>query len=159
MTVFIPDSLVDESDVYPIPDNQEIFHNTDTKQSLIVEIVQHVEECDMHGKSPGEFYAMDLADMNDAALRLVVQPMNVGQDMLLLSARQEVNECIYCKGLLDEDRKVLHLLVIRIPSKGADVLISMQCPAVGGPAGGGGGEFPSEILKTFDILDFSLFEG
>ena len=144
MTVSHPESLVDESDIYPIPDTQEIYHNPDTKQSLIVEIVEHVEECDMHGKSPGEFYANDLADMNDASvLHMVVEPTN----MVLLSQRPEVDECIYCKGVLDGDM-VMHLVVIRIPSKGSDVLISSMHD-----------EFPREIVETFDILDWSLFDG
>lgn len=157
--VSIPCTLVDESDVYPIPDNQEVYHDTETKQTLIVEIVQHVEESAMQGKSPGVFYANDLADMNHAELRLVMEPRHVLDEMAVfrhsLKDTGEVAECILCRGMLDES-KVMHLLVIRIPGKGSDVLISMLSPVQSSESAVDDQDVQL-ILETFVIVDWSLF--
>lgn len=156
MKVSIPCSLVDESDVYPIPDNQEVYHDTETQQTLIIEIVQHVEERAMQGKSPGLFYAHDLADMNHAELRIVMEPRHVLDEMTVFRHSldtQEVAECILCTGMLDES-KVLHLLVIRIPGKGSDVLISMLSHRHSDSVDD---EDFQLILETFEIVDWSLF--
>lgn len=172
MQASIPDYLVDESDFYPIPDHQEIFHDHETtKQSLIVEIVEHIDDEAMHGRSPALFYAHDLADMNQARFRLAHERGNDDISSIMPALARSVEDkmrsessllgvaCASCQGWLDED-KVVHLMVIRIPGKGSDVLISMMTPVSEVEKSGMRSVddvFYGEILQTFDIIDWGVF--
>lgn len=167
ITISVPEVLVDESDFYPIPDNQEVYHDFESKQSLIVEIVEHVTESSMDGMSPAAFYAKDIADMNHATVCLD-SGENGAMDATmppLLAARVEsmtegeTMDMDSWTGWLDHDR-ALQLAVVRIPSKDSDIVISMMTPLSSDDLEGKkrlDDVFYGGILKGLDIVDWELF--
>ena len=44
LTATVPSRMADISDFRPVPDNQEVFGDADIDQSLVIEVLERVEE-------------------------------------------------------------------------------------------------------------------
>jgi hypothetical protein len=59
----IPTTYTDISDFRPIPDNQEVFSDGQTDQSLIVELLEH--EPNIPDEESGRYYFAEIGDCNE----------------------------------------------------------------------------------------------
>ncbi|CAG8773885.1 16529_t:CDS:2, partial [Acaulospora morrowiae] len=64
ITTLIPENFADISDVREVPDNQEVYANADTDQSIIIEILQYVHSGSDEDAVRHHF--MSVASDNDA---------------------------------------------------------------------------------------------
>jgi len=71
MVLGMPDRFVDVSQFREVPDNQEVFSDPGTDQSLIVEILELASEA--QGANSVVLHFNELADSNDATAREVVR--------------------------------------------------------------------------------------
>eukprot|EP01053_Blabericola_migrator_P005576 Blabericola_migrator_1__5575@NODE_2839_length_2296_cov_30_711978_g1781_i0_p3_GENE_NODE_2839_length_2296_cov_30_711978_g1781_i0NODE_2839_length_2296_cov_30_711978_g1781_i0_p3_ORF_typecomplete_len179_score34_84Mog1/PF04603_12/4e24_NODE_2839_length_2296_cov_30_711978_g1781_i016812217 len=158
----VPSDLRDESDYRPIPDNQEVFYNPQTKVSIILDIMElarnpaetsfasfHWLELMAECRSPNVQITKDLtvtpALCPEIHERLSNEPLAVGY---------QIGFCEGYQKILDID-SCLSLVVIRLPKIQTDVVLQLNVPT----------PQPDEALsnaflatlKSFEIRDWQLF--
>ena len=168
MRCIVPSSMRDQSLLIPVPDHQEVFLDHSTGECLIVEIVEHNEG------SPREvcrLYVDDLGQLNEATSvrdfacdtsegleatpamreRLAALPGMVGCRSLTCSCTMDLPK--------DGNGVAFRMLVLQLPEHGADVLVSVRRSTA--TTSGTGSDTPTfeNALKSFLIVDFSLFRG
>lgn len=134
--VFEP-RLSDCSRFRPLPDNQEVFSDPDTEQSLVVEILQlPLESLE---QVPAVFHFESLAKDN-ASLASAVNATPIEAEPLMLSRDGEAVHCIksVCYGSqkiskfrdLPEHANDIAIFVccLRIPALTTDIVISFNSP-------------------------------
>lgn len=163
MTVDVPSAMRDESECYSVPDHQEIYLDEATRDTLIVEIVQH------NPGAPDEvcrLYVSDLAQLNDASTSdFVCDQFFEGLEATpaLLDGcndprLRETSRALTCSCVMNmpkDGRVCIRMLVIQLPVVEADVIISVK-----GQSWEGSVKEVFETLKeTFRIHDSGLFFG
>ncbi|KAJ2005173.1 hypothetical protein GGI04_002120 [Coemansia thaxteri] len=63
MSIDLCDDMVDVSEIRQVPDNQEVFVSTNSDDSVIIEILEGVDEAD--GFDALRFHYAQVADLND----------------------------------------------------------------------------------------------
>ncbi|ORX64287.1 Mog1p PsbP-like protein, partial [Linderina pennispora] len=120
MTMQVPSGMVDISEFRQVPDNQEVFCDTSTDRSLIIEILEAVPQ---PGMQAIEYHFAQLANANDAAESEIVETTETN-GMFALAGRQQAGKFnqqgTQCVAVL--------LALQRIPENDADVLITMNVP-------------------------------
>ncbi|KAJ3416236.1 Golgi apyrase [Chytridiales sp. JEL 0842] len=132
-------SMAFMSTLREVPDNQEVWVDTETNQSVIIEILEMVPEA----SDPGSL---------DTTIHLVV-----GRQAIAKFRSNEPNS--------PRDHVNIYMAVIRIPRVATDLLISYNDPAMvateleSGIGGGGekGLEYFMEIARSLEIKDWGLF--
>ncbi|KAJ2358394.1 hypothetical protein H4S01_006313 [Coemansia sp. RSA 2610] len=119
LSITVPDGFVDISQVRQLPDHQEVFASSTTDQSLIVEILEAVDE-----DNPLEYHFAQLAETNDSRESKVWRVARLSATTSVLCGEQLVakfNE----RGA---NRVAVLLALVRVPEHSADVLVSLNAP-------------------------------
>ncbi|GIL91425.1 hypothetical protein Vretifemale_19040, partial [Volvox reticuliferus] len=145
-TCVVPTRMVDVSDIRQVPDNQEVFMDTEANQTFIFEIVEHDvtvpdEEC-------GRYIFEDL----------VSEPAKVpyvpaAAYRCLVRGRQVIRQ-----GHEVKDTDVL-LAILRFPWVQSDLIISMCTPAAAPELCVQALAIMAEALSSLQILLWDLFGG
>ncbi|KAK9764838.1 hypothetical protein K7432_007345 [Basidiobolus ranarum] len=175
ITTYIPSSFIDISQLREVPDNQEVYVDTDTDQSIIVELLELVEEAS--DEECAKYHFKQIAEHNDASsenevVKLVTlseaEVPNLPSDCMkyLLVGRQSVTK--YNESDPNSRNVVnIYLAVFRIPRITTDIIVSYNHPVVIGTTSssrdtqaGSIDEVETnfkKILASFNINDWSLF--
>ncbi|KAG2181329.1 hypothetical protein INT43_008912 [Umbelopsis isabellina] len=153
----ISTSFLDASQIRQIPDNQEVFVDASTEQSLIIELLQLVAEA--QGDEVAKYHFQQLAEDNEAAESTVnkierLEDHHLSADALIhvLNGTQKIAKF---------NEKELHtvnivMAIIRLPKADTDIAISINVPV---------GEGQVDLVETaminmvrnFKVNDWSLF--
>ncbi|KAI8967012.1 hypothetical protein BDF20DRAFT_917963 [Mycotypha africana] len=130
----VPKTFVDASQFRQIPDNQEVFVDMNTQQSLIFELL---EEVDAHKNEIPKFHFQQLAEDNEATDATVIsieklQPESVSStissertEIYILQGEQKIakfNEEGACNTV------EIFLAVVRLTQVATDFVISINAP-------------------------------
>ena len=176
---YLPESFEDVSVVRQIPDHQEVYVDKNTEMSFICELLGY--ESEVSNDAIGGYLFDDLAQCNEAYEKIIDRQGNlmatdklnsVGKDKYRhrLDGRQVVTK-LNQEGGTVADVVQVHLLVIRLPDVGTDVLLSLNYPLLGVTDVVGALELAEsaanltapvqsildEITSSFKINDWSLF--
>jgi len=162
----LPADFEDVSGFRDIPDHQEVFVHKNTDQSLIVEIVDYTEVAD---DGACAYFFQDLAGANGATMSEVVK--KVGP--LCMESKDDRLSIFVCEGtqtVAKFNEKAtnvvrIYLAAIRIPSKGTDILVTLNCPEKVDPVSSDAAAPPEvnqfdtflDMVKSFCVEDWNLF--
>uniref|UniRef100_A0A672JI03 RAN guanine nucleotide release factor n=1 Tax=Salarias fasciatus TaxID=181472 RepID=A0A672JI03_SALFA len=161
LSAVLPHSATDVSELREIPDNQEVFANAHTDQSMIVELVEYQKEVADH--EAARYHFEDIAASNKALEQGTSEVSSVvalqKQDLLLsecssawmLTGTQRVSK------FNEEARNevALHLGLFRLPQFSTDILVSFNDPQDINPKSSSASAMgPEEQLWT--VQDFQL---
>ncbi|OII74636.1 uncharacterized protein cubi_00189 [Cryptosporidium ubiquitum] len=175
ITLDIPKEFDDVSNVRVIPDHQEVFVDKFSECSIIVEILDPIYTVG-YGNNVAEYYFNDISEFNNSLNTKIMysEPLSVYSNDL------HISKCIgiqtldkrYPEGVHREELN-LYLLVLRIVSKNADIVISFNSPSKHStsnqPLHGTTDacfrkltemeidEIMNKILRNFTINDYDLF--
>ena len=140
-----PDRYVDVSDFRPVPDNQEVWTDAERDESVIVEILERVEDgpSDAIDGGAAVWFFNDLAEVNDASVSSGLSEI-VSARTLQPSELPSVNGPFAAASLCvgrqrvskardsDDARNLVEVLVanVRLPQVGTDLLVTMNRPLV-----------------------------
>jgi len=169
---YIPPRFDDVSKVREIPDNQEVFADASTEQSIIIELLE--SDLQYSNENIVKFHFTELASANSSSQYQIsriesLDLPNFGQDVIkyVLFGTQQVS-----KFREQASNTVnIYLCVIRIPQVQTDVLITLNDGVIVNPTSsslkfivpeakpnaGQTMELFMEILKSFRIVDYGLF--
>lgn len=153
----IPPSFVDASAFRQIPDNQEVFVDVETDQSIIIELLQMTDEADI----PARFHFNELVDANGAqecSRILRADELAAGSDLPFMDNDSQISMVIgqqlISKFREGEDESTtgistltssssassaknlvnIYLAVVRLPRVATDILVSYNHPIALGQA-------------------------
>ncbi|KAI8376984.1 hypothetical protein BD560DRAFT_391333 [Blakeslea trispora] len=130
----VPDSFVDASQFRQIPDNQEVFVDMNTQQSLIFELLEQVEA---KGTDIAKFHFQQLADDNeasDAAVSFAAQldPKEVcpllppsTTEIYILQGTQKVSK--FNEKQADNTVEII-MTIVRLVQVETDFVLSVNAP-------------------------------
>ncbi|KAK9844581.1 hypothetical protein WJX74_004227 [Apatococcus lobatus] len=130
----LPERFTDVSDLRPVPDNQEIFTDTDRSETLIFEIMELLP---MPAKEAAETLFLDMAEQDQAISSLISSinhqehtrfahiPSRFQQTLL------EGSMVLKAKGLMATGTQKMNVSManIRIPEKKSEMLITLLHPS------------------------------
>lgn len=173
IVIDIPDRFQDISEVREVPDNQEVFVDITTDESLIVELVEHDasiadSECTSH-------FLSDLAQLNSATAAEVVES-GPHPALPLLPAASSTFAAVGRQTVAKFKESAtnvinVYLAVARLPANGTDILVSLNSPVSLNPASSSAQtashlpvqESARQVLlsafRSLSVVDFSLFGG
>ncbi|CAM0140210.1 hypothetical protein VKS41_007788 [Umbelopsis sp. WA50703] len=153
----ISTSFLDASQIRQIPDNQEVFVDGSTEQSLIIELLQLLAEA--QGEDVAKYHFQQLAEDNEAAEATVNRISRL--DDHHLSTDAVIHVLSGTQKIAKFNEKDLHtvdivMAIIRLPKADTDIAISINVPV---------GEGQVDIvensminmIKNFKVNDWSLF--
>ncbi|KAI9363985.1 hypothetical protein DFJ73DRAFT_810511 [Zopfochytrium polystomum] len=132
---WIPKSFVDSSTFREVPDNQEVWVDMETDQSMIIELLQLEEVTDV----PASFHFWELADVNSArdySRILRVEHLSPGTDVPHMGPGCGIT-LVIGQQLISKYRETdptsrnlvnIYLAVIRLPQVSTDLVISYNHP-------------------------------
>ncbi|KAJ3115493.1 hypothetical protein HK100_001319 [Physocladia obscura] len=132
ITLSIPVSFIDASTLRQVPDNQEVYVDTASSASLIIEILESVTDTEDYTK----FHYAQLAEDNEAIID-EKQPLRTSVRLDLQSNRNLKLETHIVGGIqyaakfntVVKDQISVFLAVVRVPAPySADILISLNAP-------------------------------
>ncbi|KAJ1556232.1 hypothetical protein HK405_004651 [Cladochytrium tenue] len=132
---WIPKTFVDSSNFRQVPDNQEVFVDLDTDQSIIVDLLQMEHEAEV----PAVFHFWELADANsarDTSRILRVEQLRPGSDLPLMEPDTQITVVIgqqlvskYRERTPESGNLVnVYVAVLRLPRVETDLVISYNHP-------------------------------
>ncbi|KDQ59449.1 hypothetical protein JAAARDRAFT_205498 [Jaapia argillacea MUCL 33604] len=152
-----PTDLLDASDIREVPDSQEVFLYRSSSVSIIVEILQGVDEADP--LSAARFHFDSLATDNAASSNevhgIIIIPNDRGDDTpspIVLSGTQFIPK--FNHTIPDEVRILLALY--RVKDKGVDLVLTWNVPVKAVDSGAVGEEEFLKVKKDFDVAAISL---
>ncbi|XP_051552169.1 ran guanine nucleotide release factor [Myxocyprinus asiaticus] len=173
LSAVIPPSAQDISDLRQIPDNQEVFGNSQTDQSIIIELLEYQSQ--VQNADAARYHFEDVAASNKAAdsgsweIRGVEQlpqselSLQECSSAWLLSGAQLVSK-------FNEEAKNtvnIHLCLFRLPQYTTDILVTFNDPVCINPfsssAAGNVAAVPwtlqdfHSVLQSFCLLDPGVF--
>ncbi|XP_064642027.1 ran guanine nucleotide release factor-like [Lineus longissimus] len=147
MTIFLPEDVLDASKVRQIPDNQEVFTHSKTDQSMIIEILEYVNEPDQMAIRT---HYGDIAGCNDAATDEDTQILHVEQipkdqvgmsqcqSAWFIAGKQKVAK--FHESVKNEVN--IHMAVFRLQQYDSDILITFNDPVAINPDSSSHGAIP-----------------
>jgi len=172
---FLPDGSIDASAIRLVPNNQEVFLHNDSDQSIIIEILERVDEVTEENAIKYHFDA--LAEANDAQQSqdhvvdriesIPIDSLNVQRisSAWYLFGRQQVSKYHeQAKNIVH-----IHLCLLRLSGDlSTDILISFNDPVfVSAQSSSHDQQNQSttrwslndfeQFFRSFDIVDFNLF--
>ncbi|KAJ1855842.1 hypothetical protein GGH12_003162 [Coemansia sp. RSA 1822] len=169
ISIDIPQGMVDISNFREVPDNQEVFANADTDQSVIVEILESIEQ---QSHEAIKFHFEQLAETNEAPNIHIIKTEDVEVDGIplayMLVGQQQIAK--FNEREQGENSVLVVLALLRVPDHTADILVSLNAPTSVSKhsssyknidmlqidASKATDQF-LEMLHTFKINDYSLF--
>ncbi|KAG4084598.1 ran guanine nucleotide release factor [Neocallimastix lanati (nom. inval.)] len=174
MTASMPEAFKDASIIREVPDNQEVYVDINTDQSIIVELLEQAEasndEC-------GLYHFKQLAEDNNADNYEIIKNDNIAPQDIPNIKIDSVKKIVLGKQIIskfnekDADAKNvvnIYLAVIRVPSIETDILISYNCPVYIGSKSSSrtqsvegqeniSDEIFNQLIKSFNVVDWDLF--
>ncbi|CAO3689353.1 unnamed protein product [Umbelopsis vinacea] len=154
-------SFLDASQIRQIPDNQEVFVDASTEQSLIIELLQLVPEA--LGEEVARYHFQQLAEDNEAKEASVnkILLLNTESYPFLPSDSCQVYFLSGLQKIAKFNESQLHqvniiMVIFRLLKVDTDIAISINVPA-------GEGQIDAveadmlQLVKGFKINDWSLF--
>ncbi|EDU45890.1 Mog1 domain containing protein [Pyrenophora tritici-repentis] len=174
ITVDLPSSFADASQIRQIPDNQEVYLDNSGYSSIVVEILEYVDKSS--DEEALQYHFADLVDGTDDATTVVEQ---VGASMkslpstplLTLSFVQTPPSINPHPNRKTPEYTFIHLLLLRLKEQETDILITINVPHYPGeyekPAMGqqetelmrSSKLVREKVLETFEVKEWGLFEG
>lgn len=172
---FLPAGAIDASSIRLVPNNQEVFMHSESDQSIIIEILERVDEVAEENAIKYHFDA--LAEANDAQNNQDHIVDRIESIPLNLLAVQRLNSAWYLMGRqqvskYNEQAKNiinLHLCLLRLSGDLAtDILISFNDPVFVNAQSSSSDQQNSnasrwtlndfeQFFHSFEIVDFGLF--
>eukprot|EP00927_Polykrikos_kofoidii_P073746 TRINITY_DN69766_c0_g1_i1.p1 TRINITY_DN69766_c0_g1~~TRINITY_DN69766_c0_g1_i1.p1 ORF type:complete len:191 (+),score=34.08 TRINITY_DN69766_c0_g1_i1:38-610(+) len=159
----------DTSKFRDVPDHQEVWVDTSTDQSFIVEILER--KADIDDDRSVEFFLSDLASANEASANELVSNRRLSDEEVpclpaeatcfLGKAHQQI-----AKFKEDAANSVhVYLCAIRLAAQKTDILITLNDPrminphssSAGLPTAQGPEVLFERVLRSFRIVDMNLF--
>ncbi|KAI8897969.1 hypothetical protein BC833DRAFT_526417 [Globomyces pollinis-pini] len=149
ITMPVPSTYMDASQIRQIPDNQEVYLDTESDNSLIVELLE-LDPVDILQSVENHFN--QLAEDNDAINPIIVTKSKLTNhdDICLLIGQQSVSK--FNENTVHEVNVLCGL--VRLSTVASDILISMN---VVGDINDGIISGFTVALEKFKVLDFGLF--
>ncbi|KAI0340604.1 Mog1p/PsbP-like protein [Trametopsis cervina] len=164
ITLNLPRTLIDASDLRQVPDTQEVFLYPESSTSIIVEVLERVAPDD--ATEAAKFHFDSLAHDNDATAKTVlnvdVRTTHQGETPppVVLHGIQAVPKF----NSTTSDEVFIHLALYRIASKNVDLVMTMNIPVRTSDDGAVNEEHRATAEHEFDaavsslnIVDFGLF--
>lgn len=155
----LPRSFTDASTFREVPDHQEVWVDTTSDRSVIIEIL---EQKDVDDAQAIEFFLSDLAAFNEAIDSKVLHSRPVApEEVPHLRCRtfMGLGQQVVAKFREDKSGPVqIHCAVLHLPEVTTDILITLNDPQAedeGSPATPE--VFFAQLLRSFRIIDWSLF--
>lgn len=170
MSIELPEDAQDVSDVREIPDNQEVFTHSITDQSIIIEILEYVDESDEQALKT---HYEDIAGSNEADGSDIMNTEEIPKDQLAIT---DCSGAYALKGQqmvskFKESAKnavYIHMGLVRLPQYETDILISFNNPVNINPESSSHGPVPVSAspwtdsqfvhcMRTLKIINPALF--
>ncbi|BDA49170.1 probable ran guanine nucleotide release factor [Coccomyxa sp. Obi] len=174
--IALPSRFADVSNVRPVPDNQEVYTDANIDQSLIVEIVEHV---DVPDSDSAQHCFNDLASVSGAGMQQIESEAILSPQDMPGVPPEAYKAIVVGQQLVSKGRQASHaanrvqviLAIIRLKQVSSEVLITLNTPVSVSSSSAaaqdiGAGESahhymaPSlmrRVIATFKINDYSLF--
>ena len=168
--VSLPASMMDASDVRPVPDNQEMWFCS-KGQSVVVEVVERVPN--LEDATSAAFFFTDLAEQNASSMRETNDARAIDASVLR-DTRLVGSVCSGVQRIHMSGRDVpvrVHVACLRIASEDTDLLLSVTTPIpepgeradtqhdASTPLCAPGDEVIDTMIRTLRIVDYGLFRG
>ncbi|ORX58398.1 Mog1p/PsbP-like protein [Piromyces finnis] len=175
ITAVIPEAFRDASIIREVPDNQEVYVDINTDQSIIVELLEQAEEAS--NDECGLYHFKQLAEDNNAEnFEIIKNEDIISQDIPNIKI-ESIKKLVLGKQIIskfnekDPDAQNIvniYLAVIRVPSIETDMLISYNCPVYIGSKSSSrtqskegqetiSDELFKQLIKSFNVVDWELF--
>jgi len=172
---FIPARFDDVSKVREVPDNQEVFADASTEQSIIIELLE--SDPQIANSELVKYHFTELASTNNSAQNQIVHIETLDQSNLPHFGQDVIKYSLYGTQQVSKYKEQalntvnVYMCVIRIPQVTTDILITLNDGVVVNPDSSSV-QFivpdtkPNaeqtmalfkEILRSFRILDYGLF--
>ncbi|CAB4384803.1 unnamed protein product [Rhizophagus irregularis] len=176
ISMYIPPSFEDISNVRNVPDNQEVFADVNTDQSIIVEILEFVKQ--VANEDAAKYHFDSIASDNDA------ENFNTIHQITQLTSQEIPNlpsdtPMYFCTGqqsvakFNEKDPSArnlvnIYMALFRFPNYDTDIVITYNIPILIGAASSSrqtaqegniqvGFEEFKRMLATFKINNYDLF--
>lgn len=171
-TAFLPEGARDVSDFRQIPDNQEVFTHAETDQSIIVEIMEYVEDTD---DVAIKTHFEDLAQGNEVSPHdsQILHAEQMPADKILCEHFDSVWYVIGQQNVAKFNENVkntidIHMGLIRLSEFSSDVLITFNDPVNIHPMSSSHHAVPTnctrwsveefkQMLMSFNLHDSGIF--
>eukprot|EP01089_Gocevia_fonbrunei_P012661 TRINITY_DN3055_c0_g1_i1.p1 TRINITY_DN3055_c0_g1~~TRINITY_DN3055_c0_g1_i1.p1 ORF type:complete len:197 (+),score=34.88 TRINITY_DN3055_c0_g1_i1:121-711(+) len=172
MSVMLPRRFADVSELRQVPDNQEVFVDVNTDQSIIIELLA-LEENVPNSESIKYFFD-DLAESNDAKEgATIIQTITLDENKVPLFGKDIHKSALlgdqYVSKFNEQSKNKIQLYManIRLPQVTTDILITLNTPvyistqssskvSVDATAQNSEQVFMG-ILKSIEVKSWSLF--
>ncbi|RHZ57324.1 hypothetical protein Glove_390g18 [Diversispora epigaea] len=177
ITTYIPENFIDVSDIREVPDNQEVFVNIDTDQSIIIEILQYVGDLNEDEKAIRHHFASIASDNNAEEYNSIQQiitlttsdvpNLSLEISKYLLSGQQTISKFNESDP---NSRNLVNIFMalFRLPNIETDIVITYNIPILIGITSSSkqiaqegnlheGMEVFKRILVNFEIKNWELF--
>eukprot|EP01054_Gregarina_sp_Poly1_P005627 Gregarina_sp_Poly_1__5626@NODE_296_length_9847_cov_43_256544_g256_i0_p6_GENE_NODE_296_length_9847_cov_43_256544_g256_i0NODE_296_length_9847_cov_43_256544_g256_i0_p6_ORF_typecomplete_len182_score26_57Mog1/PF04603_12/2_8e21_NODE_296_length_9847_cov_43_256544_g256_i040244569 len=134
ITLNIPSDLLDESRVRPIPDNQEVFYNPQTRVSMLLDIVEMAEPT---SESFQALHWNEIVRENRASMVQMKKDMPVDQKLcpgLFSHLSQHPKGAQFQVGFCEGNQRFeniessLSIFVIRLPLIKTEIILQLNIP-------------------------------
>mmetsp|Transcript_32571 Transcript_32571/g.95333 ORF Transcript_32571/g.95333 Transcript_32571/m.95333 type:complete len:188 (-) Transcript_32571:258-821(-) len=169
MTCELPRSFVDASQMREVPDHQEVWVDTATDRSFIVEVLDRKTE--VPDDQAITFFLEDLASFNDAKEAAVLisrraadeETPGLPPDTVCLVGAGEQLVAKFAEA--SANRVKVHICAVRLVEQETDLLITLNDPvaidpqssSAVAPVAQAGEELFAQVLRSFRIVDWTLF--
>jgi len=138
ITIELPAGFEDVSALRQVPDHQEVFVHKERDMSFIVELLSG--DAEVPDAEAAAYYFEDLSEVNEAESSVIVEQVVFPQNLLMPGMRDVPHTVCALSGIQkvyktrssssDKTLDTVHLLllVLRLPSVGTDVLLSVNMP-------------------------------
>jgi hypothetical protein len=174
ITVDLPANYLDASNIRPVPDNQEVFvqsDNTSGQKSIIFDILEYVEPSTSTSTSIIETTPSSEADIDMAALDTHLSDIiTSGDTVQILQRSPQVNmprfpsdtRALALSARVQPARGWLALGVlvtlVRLKEKGTDLVVTVNVPGlVSGEEGSEAVRIAEKICASLEVKDWGLF--
>ena len=162
MEMAVPTTFVDSSQFRQIPDHQEVWVDMDSSQSVILEILEHVEQ---EGEAAIRYHFEEVGKANGCGaeeMRVTEVRALRESDLPKFNGRGITGHCLrgeQIAGKFNEEKKnivYIEMALVRLPAPAsADLLLSLNTPTLCAP-GSSESEFAKATHSYFPQISASL---
>ena len=160
MTIALPSSFVDVSEMRPVPDHQEVFCDTasNCNQSVVLEIVE-MGPSDV--VDVAAYYLRDWMEQNEATSESHAHtPSSQAIDSSRLTESTASHSTVHITSsrmLVGQAIVLIHLAVLRLPRAASDLLITLSIPEPDDHQDPDNNSFLLGSICSLQIKDWTLF--
>ncbi|MES1921314.1 hypothetical protein MHBO_002856 [Bonamia ostreae] len=154
----IPPNFSDLSKFRDVPDNQEIFHNTETDEAIIIEFLEYQKIDDLES---AQFHFEEITKENRSDYFRILDISNHNEEQISPFLRQHSNFVSSCSGeqkMLRNGRVCevfIKLFVVRVKKVATDIVISVNGPISEKESCA---DVLNDVVSEFRVRDWDLFK-